>query len=313
MARISPLGPVYQAGTLSGNPVAMAAGLATLQKTGRPRLLRRISSARAPACRRAWKRPRATPKSRPRSCARAPCSGRCSRARPPRRYEDVQPAGDAALRPPAPRPDRPRRLPRAFRLGGGVRERRPHGQGHRRDGGRGGRHPPILEMSPMPDLKQSIFLKALRGEPCDRTPIWIMRQAGRYLPEYQEVRRRISFNELCRSPEAACEVTLQPIRRFGLDAAIMFSDILTPLEPMGAAFDFAGGGPQAGAAPAHRGGHRRAAGLRLARRLRLRGRGHRADEEGTGRSHPPDRVRGLAVHPGRLPHRGRRVQGLRVS
>jgi uroporphyrinogen decarboxylase len=55
----------------------------------------------------------------------------------------------------------------------------------------------------MADLKDSIFLKNLRGEPCDRTPIWIMRQAGRYLPEYLEVRSRISFNDLCRSPEAA--------------------------------------------------------------------------------------------------------------
>jgi uroporphyrinogen decarboxylase len=96
----------------------------------------------------------------------------------------------------------------------------------------------------MADIKDSIFLKNLRGEPCDRTPIWVMRQAGRYLPEYQEVRKQYSFNELCRTPEAACEVTLQPIRRFGFDAAIMFSDILTPLEPMGAPFDFSQGGPK---------------------------------------------------------------------
>ena len=96
----------------------------------------------------------------------------------------------------------------------------------------------------MSDLKNSIFLKNLRGEPCDRTPIWIMRQAGRYLPEYMAVREKISFNELCRTPEAACEVTLQPIRRFGFDAAIMFSDILTPLEAMGAPFDFSKGGPK---------------------------------------------------------------------
>ncbi len=96
----------------------------------------------------------------------------------------------------------------------------------------------------MSDLKNSIFLKNLRGEPCDRTPIWVMRQAGRYLPEYMKVREEYSFNELCRTPEAACEVTLQPIRRFGFDAAIMFSDILTPLAPMGARFSFAGGGPK---------------------------------------------------------------------
>ena len=97
---------------------------------------------------------------------------------------------------------------------------------------------------PTSDLKNCIFLKNLRGEPCDRTPIWVMRQAGRYLPEYMKVREEYSFNELCRTPEAACEVTLQPIRRFGFDAAIMFSDILTPLAPMGARFSFAGGGPK---------------------------------------------------------------------
>lgn len=93
-------------------------------------------------------------------------------------------------------------------------------------------------------VKDSIFLKNLRGEPTERTPIWIMRQAGRYLPEYMKVREQYSFNELCRTPEAACEVTLQPIRRFGFDAAIMFSDILTPLEAMGAPFHYNGDGPK---------------------------------------------------------------------
>ncbi len=96
----------------------------------------------------------------------------------------------------------------------------------------------------MSDLQQSLFLKTLRGEPVPRPPIWIMRQAGRYLPEYMKVRESISFNDLCRTPEAACEVTLQPIRRFGFDAAIMFSDILTPLAPMGAEFEFGNGGPK---------------------------------------------------------------------
>jgi len=91
---------------------------------------------------------------------------------------------------------------------------------------------------------KSTYLAALRGEPVDHTPIWIMRQAGRYLPEYQEVRQKVSFNELCRTPELACEVTLQPLRRFGMDAAILFSDILVPLEPMGAPFSFAQGGPK---------------------------------------------------------------------
>lgn len=96
----------------------------------------------------------------------------------------------------------------------------------------------------MSNVKDSIFLKNLRGEPTDRTPIWVMRQAGRYLPEYMAVRKKLSFNELCRTPEAACEVTMQPIRRFGFDAAILFSDILVPLEPMGAPFQFGDGGPK---------------------------------------------------------------------
>ncbi len=96
----------------------------------------------------------------------------------------------------------------------------------------------------MSTLHDSIFLKNLRGEPTDRTPIWVMRQAGRYLPEYMAVRKKLSFNELCRTPEAACEVTMQPIRRFGFDAAILFSDILVPLEPMGAPFHFGDGGPK---------------------------------------------------------------------
>src|SRR4029079_15107732 len=75
--------------------------------------------------------------------------------------------------------------------------------------------------------------QACRGERPARTPIWVMRQAGRYLPEYRAVRAKVSFEELCRTPELCAEVTLQPIDRFGFDAAILFSDILHALDAIG--------------------------------------------------------------------------------
>jgi uroporphyrinogen decarboxylase len=98
----------------------------------------------------------------------------------------------------------------------------------------------------MPELKNDRFLRALLRQPVDRTPVWIMRQAGRYLPEYRATREKAgSFMQLCTAPELACEVTLQPLRRFPLDAAILFSDILTIPDAMGLGLYFSEGeGPQ---------------------------------------------------------------------
>jgi len=98
----------------------------------------------------------------------------------------------------------------------------------------------------MNKLKNDTFLRALLRQPTEHTPIWLMRQAGRYLPEYCETRRRAgSFMDLCRNPRLACEVTLQPLARYDLDAAILFSDILTVPDAMGLGLYFAEGeGPK---------------------------------------------------------------------
>lgn len=96
------------------------------------------------------------------------------------------------------------------------------------------------------ELQNDLYLRALNREPVPRTPVWVMRQAGRYLPEYLRVRKQAGdFMSLCSNPELACEVTLQPIDRFNLDAAILFSDILTIPDAMGLGLHFeAGEGPK---------------------------------------------------------------------
>ena len=164
--------------------------------------------------------------------------------------------------------------------------------------------------APRPGLSDSAFLRAARGEPVPHTPVWYMRQAGRSLPEYLALREGIAMLDACMDPALITEITLQPVRRYGVDAAIFFSDIVLPLKAVGVDLDIKPGVGPVVAEPVrtledvaripdlepeprplhHRGG---AVTRRRARR------------------DAADRLRRRPVHGGVLPRRGRALQGAR--
>ena len=96
-------------------------------------------------------------------------------------------------------------------------------------------------MSTETSYDDNVFLRACRRQPVAHRPIWLMRQAGRYMPEYRAIRERMGFLESCKTPDVAVEITLQPVHALGVDAAILFSDIMVPVEGMGIAIEFAPG------------------------------------------------------------------------
>src|SRR6202142_2286352 len=105
-------------------------------------------------------------------------------------------------------------------------------------------NPAVIETAPSAILDGSRFVRACLRRPVDRTPVWFLRQAGRYMQEYRDVRKHHTLVEICKQPELAAEVTITAAEKLGVDAAIIFADLLLPLEPMGLDFEFqAGEGP----------------------------------------------------------------------
>ena len=172
--------------------------------------------------------------------------------------------------------------------------------------------PPQQQPKVLAPFWNSPFLKACRRERAEVTPIWLMRQAGRYMPEYRAIRSKVSFLELCKRPDLATEVTVTAAEVLGVDAAILFADILLILEPMGFDLKFAKGEGPIIHNPVREAGHVRpcpSAARSISAKLCVRSR-----TLDPGRSRARDTAHWLrwgSVHPGVLRHRRRRVASLR--
>ena len=152
------------------------------------------------------------------------------------------------------------------------------------------------------------FLEACLRRPTPFTPVWLMRQAGRYMPEYRALRARYGFLELCKTPAAAAEVTLQPVERLGVDAAILFADILLVLEPLGVGLEFTkGDGPRIHRPVRSAEDVRRMPPVDVADAVGYVFETVRLVQQGARRARSADRLRRRAVHARVLPDRGRAV------
>ena len=157
----------------------------------------------------------------------------------------------------------------------------------------------------------SSFVRACKSQPVERTPVWFMRQAGRYMPEYRAVRKQHSLLEICKKPALAAEVTITAAEILGVDAAIIFADLLLPLEVMGLPFHFSAGEGPVIEKPLRSAGRHREPAHRPRRRTRLCRRSRGLVAKHFGDRAAGDRILRRAFHAGQLHDRRRRLAQLR--